>query len=145
MTVGDARWSLVYRGGRLETLDRQECRRLLSSMRIGRLGYCTEAGPRVLPMNYTLVADTLIFRTGMETEAARHLTAGPIAFEVDQADEFLETGWSVLVVGNAEPLDQTSLLFLGLTQSPRPWPEGTRSLVMQLPLTTITGRRVHPS
>lgn len=145
MTADNTAWSLLDRGGRLERLDPDECRRLLGSMRIGRLAFCTDSGPRVVPMNYTLVADSLIFRTGMETEAARHLTDHLIAFEVDQVDEFLQTGWSVLVVGNAAPLDETSLLFLGLTQSPQPWPAGRRSLVMQLPLTAMTGRRVHPS
>jgi uncharacterized protein len=92
-------------------------------------------------MNYTLVGERLIFRTGMDTEASGYLINRPVAFEVDQVDEFLQTGWSVLIVGN----DETSLRLLDLQQSPQPWPEGRRSLVVQLPLTTVTGRRVHPS
>jgi hypothetical protein len=51
----------------------------------------------------------------------------------------------VLIVGNAGLMDETSLRLLDLQQSPQPWPEGRRSLVVQLPLTTVTGRRVHPS
>ena len=35
------------------------------------------------------------------TEASHGLFDHPIAFEVDQVDEFLQTGWSVLVMGNA--------------------------------------------
>jgi uncharacterized protein len=138
-------WSLLDRGGRLETLDRDECRRLLDSMNIGRLAYCTDFGPRIMPMNYTLISERLIFRTGMDTEASGYLINRPIAFEVDQVDEFLRTGWSVLVVGNAGPMDEASLRLLDYRQSPQPWPEGRRSLVIQLPLTTVTGRRVHPS
>jgi hypothetical protein len=69
----------------------------------------------------------------------------PIAFEVDQVDEFLQTGWSVLVVGNAGLMDERSLRLLDLQQSPQPWPEGRKALVVQLPLTTVTGRRVHPA
>jgi hypothetical protein len=34
-------WSLLDRGGRLEVLDRDECRWLLGSSNIGRLAYCT--------------------------------------------------------------------------------------------------------
>jgi nitroimidazol reductase NimA-like FMN-containing flavoprotein (pyridoxamine 5'-phosphate oxidase superfamily) len=137
--------SLLDRGGRLETLDRDECRRLLDSTNIGRLAYCTDFGPRIVPMNYRLVSERLIFRTGMDTEASSYLINRPIAFEVDQVDEFLQTGWSVLVVGDAALMDETSLRLLDLQQSPQPWPEGRRSLVVQLPLTTVTGRRVHPS
>jgi len=53
-------WSLLDRGGRLEALDRDECRRLLESSNIGRLAYCTDSGPRIVPMNYTLVSERLI-------------------------------------------------------------------------------------
>lgn len=145
MTLDNAGWSLLDRGGRLETLDRDECRRLLGSTNIGRLGYCTDSGPRILPMNYTLVSESVTFRTGLDTEASQALFDHPIAFEVDQVDEFLQSGWSVLVVGNAQPLDEASLLLLDVGQSPEPWPEGRRSLAVQLPPTMMTGRRVHPA
>ena len=139
-------WSLLDRGGRLEVLDRDECCRLLGSSNIGRLAYCTDSGPRVVPINYTMVSEALIFRTGMDSEASGYLINRPIAFEVDQVDEFLQTGWSVvLVVGNAGLMDERSLRLLDLQQSPQPWPEGRRALVVQLPLTTVTGRRVHPA
>jgi hypothetical protein len=138
-------WSLLDRGGRLEVLDRDECRRLLGSSNIGRLAYCTDSGPRVVPINYTMVSEALIFRTGMDSEGYGYLINRPIAFEVDQVDEFLQTGWSVLVVGNAGLMDERSLRLLDLQQSPQPWPEGRKALVVQLPLTTVTGRRVHPA
>ena len=91
MTIDNAAWSLLDRGGRLETLDRDECRRLLGSTNVGRLGYCTDLGPRIVPMNYTLVGEALTFRTDIDTEASHRLFDHPIAFEVDQVDEFLQT------------------------------------------------------
>jgi uncharacterized protein len=145
VTTDNAAWSLLDRGGRLETLDRDECRRLLGSTNVGRLGYCTDLGPRIVPMNYTLVGEAMTFRTGIDTEASHQLFDHPVAFEVDQFDEFLQTGWSVLVVGNAQPLDEELLLLLDVRQTPQPWPAGRRVLVVQLPLTMMTGRRVHPS
>jgi uncharacterized protein len=145
MTLDNAGWSLLARGGRLETLGRDECRRLLGSTNVGRLGYCADSGPRIMPMNYTLVSESVTFRTGLDTEASHQLFDHPIAFEVDQVDEFLQSGWSVLVVGNAQPLDEASLLLLDVGHSPEPWPRGRRSLVVQLPLTMMTGRRVHPA
>jgi uncharacterized protein len=99
----------------------------------------------MVPMNCTLVSESATFHTGIDTEASHELFDHPIAFEVDQVDEFLQAGWSVLVVGNAQPLDEASLLLLDVGQSPRPWPQGRRSLVVQLPLIMMTGRRVHPA
>lgn len=145
MTADYAGWSLLDRGGRLEALARDECRRLLSTTNIGRLAYCTDAGPGIMPMNYTLVSEAVVFRTSIDSEASHQLFDHPIAFEVDQVDEFLRTGWSVLVVGNAQPLHEESLLLLDVGQAPQPWPEGRRALVVQLPLTIMTGRRVRPS
>jgi uncharacterized protein len=71
-------------------------------------------------MNYTLVSEAVTFRTGINTEASHGLFDHPIAFEVDQVDEFLRTGWSVLVMGNAQPLDEESLLLLDVGQKPEP-------------------------
>src|SRR4029450_9388525 len=119
-------WSLLDRGGRLEVLDRDECRRLLGSSNIGRLAYCTDSGPRGVPINHTRVSEALILRTGMDSEGYGYLINRPIAFEVDQVDEFLQTGWSVLVVGNAGLMDERSLRLLDLQQSPQPWPEGRK-------------------
>jgi hypothetical protein len=55
-------------------------------------------------MNCTLASEAVIFRTGLDTQAAQRLFDHPIAFEIDHVDEFLQTGWSVLVVGKAQPL-----------------------------------------
>jgi hypothetical protein len=73
MTFDDPGWSLLDRGGRLETLHRDECRRLLASTNVGRLGYCTDFGPRIVPMKYTLVSEAVTFRTGIGTEASHQL------------------------------------------------------------------------
>jgi hypothetical protein len=58
------------------------------------------------------------------------------------------SGWSLLDrgatlsgSGRLEVLDRDECR----RQSPQPWPEGRRALVVQLPLTTVTGRRVHPA
>ena len=66
-----------------------------------------------------------------------------MAFEADQVDKFLQAGWSVLVTGEANQITTRELELLDLVQAPDPWPEGERSLFLQLPLATMTGRRVH--
>ena len=38
------------------------------------------------------------------------------------------------MIGNAQPLDEESLLLLDVGRKPQPWPQGRRALVVQLPL-----------
>ena len=145
MISGDAFTSIEGREGRVETVPADECRRLLESGQVGRLGYCTDFGPRIVPMNYIVTGDFLTFLTGASTEAARHVPAHAVAFEVDQVDGSTMTGWSVLVLGNARLLDYASLRMLDIPRTPRRWPDGQRPLVLQLPLNKVTGRRVYPA
>jgi hypothetical protein len=49
------------------------------------------------------------------------------------------------VIGNAQPLDEESLLLLDVGQKAQLLAEGRRALVVLLPLTMMTGRRVHLS
>ena len=42
-------------------------------------------------MNYTMVSEAVTFRTGIDTEASHRLFDHPIAFEIDQVDEFFRS------------------------------------------------------
>jgi nitroimidazol reductase NimA-like FMN-containing flavoprotein (pyridoxamine 5'-phosphate oxidase superfamily) len=137
------RWPSLHLGGRVEVLEPGECRRLLEGSRLGRLGYLTATGPRIVPLNYTVVGGALAFLTGASGEPGRCARSAPVAFEVDQVDEFLQTGWSVLVTGHAEELTAAMYQALDLAHTPDPWPGGDKSLLLSLPLEAITGRRVH--
>lgn len=137
-------WEPAYRGGRLEVLDETECRRLLVVGSVGRLGYRAGAEQRIVPMNYVLAHQHLVFRTSAESEIAESALGSPVAFEVDEVDPFLQAGWNVLVSGVAEELPRTELRAMDVGETPEPWASGTRSLYLRVPLTTISGRRVHP-
>jgi nitroimidazol reductase NimA-like FMN-containing flavoprotein (pyridoxamine 5'-phosphate oxidase superfamily) len=104
-------------------LARDECRRLLSSTNIGRLAFCTDAGPRIMPMNYTLVSEAVVLRTSIDSETSHQLFDHPIAFEVDQVDDSFRRDGALLVVGKAQPIREESLLLLDVGQAPQPWPE----------------------
>ena len=64
-------WFPLYRGGRVEILDVLECQRLLASAPVGRLGYTTDSGPRIVPMNFSLVLGALFLRTAPDGEVGR--------------------------------------------------------------------------
>jgi uncharacterized protein len=137
-------WRLPDRPGAVEELDAPECRRLLASASIGRLGYTGENGPRITPVNFLLDGDAVIFRTGQQSEVARVALGRAVAFEVDQIDEFLHSGWSVLVVGQLREMSFSEVQQLDPSRTPQPWAQGQRTLVCQIPLGKVTGRRVHP-
>jgi nitroimidazol reductase NimA-like FMN-containing flavoprotein (pyridoxamine 5'-phosphate oxidase superfamily) len=87
--------------GRLEELSPADCWKLLEGRAAGRVAYCNAGEPTVLPVNYTVRTGSIVFRTrarGRLADAMNDLTA---AFEVDDVDEHLHAGWSVLLVGLA--------------------------------------------
>jgi hypothetical protein len=138
-------WLPLERGGRMEHLDLMEGRRLLASVSVGRLGYTAATGPQIVPMNFELVHDALFLRTTPDGEVARWALGREVCFEVDHVDDFLRAGWSVLVVGVLEEPPPNVIRSLDVGDMPAPWPGGVKSLLAELPLTRVTGRRVHPS
>jgi hypothetical protein len=84
-----------------EILSRQECLHLLASQQVGRLAVVVGQSPMVVPVNYAIDGDVVVFRSGPGTKlsAAQHRN---VAFEVDQIDLHERQGWSVLVTGVAE-------------------------------------------
>jgi nitroimidazol reductase NimA-like FMN-containing flavoprotein (pyridoxamine 5'-phosphate oxidase superfamily) len=98
-----------------------------------------------VPINYTVAGGRLLFRTTPDSEAGRCADRHQVAFEVDQIDEPRHAGWSVLVTGEAHQITVRELELLDIFQAPDPWAEGERPLFLQLPLITMTGRRVLPS
>ena len=145
MNSGGGFTSILGERDRLEELAPEECRRLLALTQVGRLAYCTDFGPRVIPVNHLVAGEALIFRIGVSTEAARHVPSHAIAFEVDQFEASSGNGWSVLVLGQAHLLDYAAVRLLDIPPTPRLWPDGQRPLVLQVPLAAVTGRRVRPA
>jgi len=86
----------------LRDLSEDECEALLSAMPVGRVAFVFAAQPIVLPVNYRYAEGEILFRTftGQKFHAAK--TQQAVSFEIDEWDEELRTGWSVLVKGHAE-------------------------------------------
>ena len=123
-------------------LDQGECLQVLAQHKIGRLALCTTQGPRVFPVNYVVDDTSLVFRTSPYGAIAREAEADTeTAFEVDHVDEETRTGWSVLVVGKLEVIDDPHDL-LSLQNNPQPWAGGSRTLYLRLRWRLISGRSV---
>jgi uncharacterized protein len=142
MTAPDAFGLAVSGGASMRTLDRVECLEFLPTKKVGRLGYVTDDGPRIVPLNYTTTPDSIVVRTLAYGEVARSAVDQQVAFQIDDIDEFLQTGWSVLVVGTAKLVSVEELKQIMSVGGPEPWAGGPRTLFLRIPLTTVTGRQV---
>ena len=127
----------------LKELDKAECLELLASHQVGRVAYCDDLGPVVLPVNYVLDLDTLLLRVSPHSTLARNLRSAPASFEVDEFDDYNESGWSVLVRGDAAYVDAAELP--DEDNRPFAWAEGDRSLHIRITPHDITGRMLLPT
>ncbi len=145
MSTAEAFWAAAgATTGQLIEMTREECLEALDAKRVGRLGYPTADGPRIIPVNYVLTDDGIVFRTVPDGEVARHALDASCAFEIDDVDEFFESGWSVLAVGVAQLLTEADFQRLRFGEMPEPWAAGPRVLFVKLPLLQLTGRQLLP-
>jgi nitroimidazol reductase NimA-like FMN-containing flavoprotein (pyridoxamine 5'-phosphate oxidase superfamily) len=93
----------VDRNG-MEVLERDECLRLLSTAHLGRVGLTSGALPLVLPVNFRLHDDEVLFRSTAGTKLDLATRGTVVAFEVDDFDPLSHAGWSVVVTGRARRL-----------------------------------------
>jgi DNA-binding protein len=88
-----------------ERLDAPECLRLLRGGGVGRVVWQSDDGLTVLPVNYRIVDDSVIFHTGAASTLARLVEPTSVAFQVDEIDHATAVGWSVLVRGTSGPCE----------------------------------------
>jgi nitroimidazol reductase NimA-like FMN-containing flavoprotein (pyridoxamine 5'-phosphate oxidase superfamily) len=126
----------------LEVMSRAECDARLHETPLGRVAFVADGDVVVFPVNFRYHEGTVVFRTSegakLEAAAGRY----PVAFEIDGWDAETEDGWSVLVKGVAQIVeddDRMAELFdLGL----RPWADALdRRRWVQIRPDEITGRK----
>jgi nitroimidazol reductase NimA-like FMN-containing flavoprotein (pyridoxamine 5'-phosphate oxidase superfamily) len=138
----DAFWTAAQLGSALIELDPRECLELLTAKSVGRIAYTTDTGARILPVNYVLVDDCVIFRTVPDGEIFHHALDSVCAFEIDETDEFFQSGWSVVAVGRLELATEDDFARMRFGKLPEPWASGNRYMFVRLPCDQISGRRV---
>ena len=82
-------------------LERDECFARLGQARLGRAAVTLNGVPHVVPVNYAVLDDSIVFRSGSGTKFHAALLSEPMSFEFDHFDEDAATGWSVLVSGRS--------------------------------------------
>lgn len=90
---------------RIGALSRAECSERLASRNVGRIAITADDLPAIVPVNYAMSGDTIVFRTTSGGMLARACDDAVVAFEVDELATDGSWGWSILAVGVAQPLD----------------------------------------
>ena len=132
------------RQGTLAPIDEAEAWQLLDTTTVGRLGFTTDEGIAILPVNFVVHEERIYVRTDPGSTIAT-LADGrdDVAFEVDYHSDLNQFGWSVLVrarAAEAEPVEAERAI--AGSRRLGPWAPGDRTLVIALTPGSITGRRV---
>lgn len=130
-------------GVEAEVLTEDKCRELICGAIIGRIAFATPEGLRVIPVNYTTVNGTIIFRTAEDSLLGRYVDGAEVAFEIDHVDYADKKGWSVLAVGTGELVeDPGELADDSRFWNPHPWAAGERGRYLRIRCRELSGRRL---
>ena len=125
----------------LRELSYTECRALLAREQTGRVAVSTPDGPHIVPLNYSVVDESIVFRTTPFSVLATYGRNTNLAFEVDSFHEPRRVGWSVVARGRADVvLDPEELQHIRMIWPPDPWADGPRHLHFRLTWRELTGR-----
>lgn len=127
----------------LEILEFDACLRLLASVPVGRLSFCADGEVVVLPVNHAVDGQDVVFRTARGSKLSAAEGQSLVAFEADDYDPQSRTGWSVVITGRAEVVDEDTeierLGRLGL----HPWVSGVdRPFWIRVRPAAVSGRQV---
>lgn len=126
----------------LARLTEAECWERVDARGVGRIALPGEPEPRVFPVNYTVDRGSVVYRTH-ERGAAAAPPGTAVSFEVDRIDDHRRSGWSVLITGTAERIeDRETLQRLMRDLAVQPWAGGPRTLWIRVRPTAVTGRRI---
>jgi nitroimidazol reductase NimA-like FMN-containing flavoprotein (pyridoxamine 5'-phosphate oxidase superfamily) len=124
----------------LEVLDRAQCLDLLDTVRVGRLVFTEDGLPAVQPVNFRMCGGEPVIRVAGGTKLRAAVGNAVVAFEADELDPDLRTGWSVTVVGHASVItDVVELVELSGVWL-QPWVGGRRDHFIRIRTERITGR-----
>jgi nitroimidazol reductase NimA-like FMN-containing flavoprotein (pyridoxamine 5'-phosphate oxidase superfamily) len=128
----------------LEVLDRTECLRLLEGSNVGRVAGTCGALPVVVPVAYAMDGDSIVVESRRGTTPAFACGGEVVAFEVDNLHEHGHSGWTVMVTGVAEVVEDVRevarLRQLCRNDSPS-WDKRFIRISSEL----VSGRRTHRS
>lgn len=130
----------------LEVLPFESCLSLLAAVPIGRVGFVAGGEVLVLPVNFVVDGQDVVFRTASGSKLASAEDGSVVAFEADNYNDITHSGWSVMVSGRADVVEDDDeigrLSQLGLSS----WASALdRPFWIRIRPTSVTGRRTPES
>jgi nitroimidazol reductase NimA-like FMN-containing flavoprotein (pyridoxamine 5'-phosphate oxidase superfamily) len=126
----------------LEILHLGECFRLLGSVPVGRIGFMAEGEVLVLPVNFRVDGQDVVFRTAVGSKLSTMEVGHYVCFEVDSYDAAARTGWSVVARGLAEVESDAECARLDADGIESWGAAGKNCVWVRIRPTSITGRRI---
>lgn len=122
----------------VEVLTEPECWELLRRQELGRVAFHRGDGVQIMPINYAVAGDHIVFRTGEGAKFSDLMDRPDVAFEVDATSH--DRAESVVCRGVAiELLGEQALMTDQLRL--RPWVASRKTHVMAIRVAEISGRR----
>lgn len=125
----------------VDTLSDSQCRHLLGTRTLGRVGVTSGGLPHIVPVCYLYDGSAIVFRTGPGTKLRAAASGDVLAFEVDHFDPASGQGWSVMVLGRASILT-TEHENEGLPSLDSPSGVGERNHYVRLHCELVSGRAI---
>jgi nitroimidazol reductase NimA-like FMN-containing flavoprotein (pyridoxamine 5'-phosphate oxidase superfamily) len=138
--IGGAAHEVDHAG--LEILERDECVELIRSVGVARVGFVEDGAPVVLPVNIAWWDGAIVFSTERGSKLDAALSRSPVVIELDDWDAMTQSGWSVLVKGQAstvtdgreiDALDRLSVRSFVRPDRPKHW--------VSVRIGSVSGRR----
>jgi uncharacterized protein len=128
----------------LEVIGLDECLTLLASKPYGRLAYLDAGAPAIVPVNHLVDGSSVVLRSLDGGKLGAAVFERPVAFELDDLDFVTRSGWSVVVRGRAEVIDDAD------TGPFEKWLDswavrpGARTTWIRVVADEVSGRRLSP-
>lgn len=130
------------KGQELGVLTRRQCLDLLERVRVGRLVFTEDALPAVQPVNFRVWRDDVVIRVAGGAKLTAAIGHQVVAFQADELDPDLRTGWSVTIVGHAESIIDVDEQVEVAGTFVQPWAEGRRDHFVRIRAEKVTGREL---
>jgi len=126
----------------LEVLPFDSCLRLLAAVSVGRVGFVAGGEVVILPVNFVVDGQDVVFRTASGSKLSGAEDRIAVAFEADNYDDITQSGWSVLVSGRFEVVEDEAEIGRLSQLSLYPWASAlNRPYWIRIRPTSVTGRR----
>lgn len=132
----------LYDSEGMKILTEQECHELLGTVPLGRIVFTDRALPAIQPVNFIIADGDVVILTSAGSKLAAAARNAVVAFEIDQFDQKIQSGWSVVVIGHARVVAEDGELNRLRALPLKPWSAEEPVHFIAISTEMISGRRI---